>query len=105
MSLNQVSEVCAKMNDTTEEFLKELSSKLNRVFSAEDTENYLLGMVDHLKTYYRDVFNELEKKHADIALEIEGTFQNSHKKENFNIVRLFTCNLYFLQINRIAQRA
>lgn len=74
MSFNQVNEVCAQMNNATEEFLKEFSSKLDRLFSAEDTENYLSGMVDHLKTFYKDVFNELEEKRAGIAQKIEGTY-------------------------------
>lgn len=91
MSSNQVSEVCAKMNNATEEFLKEFSSKLDRLFSAEDTENYLSGMVDHLQTFYRDVFNELEEKRAGIAQKIEGKLGLSAK---FN--KIYTEPFFYL---------
>lgn len=60
------------MNETTHTFLVDLMTKLEELFHAEQSSEYLEGMNKHLKTYYEDVLKELEEK-KDMCLEkIDG---------------------------------
>lgn len=72
MKAEQVNRVCDEMNNETKEFLAKFSSKLDKLFSNEASDTYLTRMVEHLRTFYEDVFNELEDKRVSITQGIEG---------------------------------
>lgn len=74
------SRVCDEMNKATHDFLTEFSSKLDKLFSRDASCTYLDRMVDHLKTFYKDVYIELEDKRIGITQSIEGKYKINKKK-------------------------
>lgn len=72
MNVELVNHICTEMNNETQQFLTKFSSRVDKLFSNEASNTYLTRMVDHLRTFYEDVFNELEDKRASIMQGIEG---------------------------------
>lgn len=81
MNPDQVNRICDEMNSETKAFLAKFSSKLDKLFSDEASTTYLGRMVDHLRTFYEDVFNELEDKRASITQSIDGKLHSLNSSQ------------------------